>query len=155
MKPSESIGPKQNPYMLRWHLVRVDWLPRVYLHKFLRSDDDRALHDHPWWAVSIILRGGYVDVTETHGFKMMVKCRTSIFDVRSPFWKCCVTYQPATYQHRVALPRSKDGTETPCWTLFITGLHVRQWGFWCRDYHGGRRVGSHFVPAREFDGCPS
>lgn len=32
----------------------------VFLHRFHRSDDDGALHSHPWeWAVSFVLVGGY------------------------------------------------------------------------------------------------
>ena len=48
-------------YMLRWFLLpRNSWL-NVYLHHFLHSDDDRALHDHPYWSVSICLRGRSVE----------------------------------------------------------------------------------------------
>jgi hypothetical protein len=65
-KPDFVIGDTDNPYLLRWYLTpwrdtykdipaaqRTRWqefvsrLPNVYLHCFMRSDDDRALHDHP------------------------------------------------------------------------------------------------------------
>lgn len=63
----------QGPYMLRWWLFGTSKTldnhgnpqPRrpfgysFYLHCFLRSDDDRALHDHPWNFVSLLLFGGY------------------------------------------------------------------------------------------------
>jgi hypothetical protein len=75
-RPDRVIGGVDGtPYMLRWYLFRhpsaVDvlqatgwrrrWLEHrykhgasLYLHCFLRSDDDRALHDHPWnWATWI------------------------------------------------------------------------------------------------------
>lgn len=32
------------------------------VHKVLRSDEDRALHDHPWQNASIVLDGGYWEV---------------------------------------------------------------------------------------------
>src|ERR1700756_4330698 len=52
-------------YLRRWHVIpRNRWF-NIYLHHFLRSDDDRALHDHPWWNCSILLRGRYVEVTSS------------------------------------------------------------------------------------------
>lgn len=61
------------PYMLRWWLFgtskklddhgnpqpRRPFGRSFYFHCFLRSDDDRALHDHPWDFTSIILFGSY------------------------------------------------------------------------------------------------
>src|SRR4051812_37025247 len=62
-KPHFFIGGQDAPYMLRWYLLpRNPWL-NLYLHKFLRDDDDRALHDHPWWFVSLMLRGAYYETT--------------------------------------------------------------------------------------------
>lgn len=34
------------------------WLPSIRLHKILIRDQDRDLHDHPWNARTVILRGG-------------------------------------------------------------------------------------------------
>jgi hypothetical protein len=130
----------------------------VYVHKFLRDDDDRALHDHPWWFVSIILRGGYIEHTESVERRMVLRCRSSIFDVRSPWWRRSVGYRPATWTHRVALPHSPNGGRVPCWTLIITGPKVREWGFWCPEFTEGlarRRIGERFVHWREWGdgGC--
>lgn len=61
------------PYMLRWWIFGTSKKPddygnpqprrpfglSFYLHIFLRSDDDRALHDHPWNFWSIPLVNGY------------------------------------------------------------------------------------------------
>ena len=57
------IGGKENPYLLRWWVIPRNRFFNVYLHKFLRDDDDRALHDHPWLSLSVILKGGYVEHT--------------------------------------------------------------------------------------------
>lgn len=115
-KPHYIIGGAANPYMLRWYLIpRNTWF-NIYLHKFLRSDDDRALHDHPWRSLSIILRGGYYELKDNgtpHG--------TMRWYGRGSF-----IMREATYRHRIIL----DG-ETYPWTLFITGRKVRDWGFWC------------------------
>src|SRR4051795_6598747 len=64
-EPDFYIGGKVNPYLLRWWVIPRNRFFNVYLHKFLRDDDDRALHDHPWVSLSVILRGGYIEHTAT------------------------------------------------------------------------------------------
>lgn len=130
VKPTQIIGPADRPYMLRWILFRYRSWPRIYIHKFMRSDDDRALHDHPWWFISILLKGSYNEVRDDG---VVVRSAPSI------------AFRPLYFRHRILLnwaPTSL-GLE-PVWTLFITGPHMRGWGFWCED---------NFVPWREFDGC--
>ena len=145
LKPHKVIGPAQNPYMHRWFVFKVGNLPRVYIHKFLRSDDDRALHDHPWWFVSIILRGAYVEVTENDRHKTVIQYRGSLFSLPIRVWpRRTIAYRPATFRHRIMLINNQ-----PVWTLFITGPVIRPWGFWCR--HQDRT--EMFVPWQQFDGC--
>lgn len=112
--PHFVIGPR---YLLRWYVIpRNPWL-NVYLHQFLHDDEDRALHDHPWWFVSVMLKGGYFEVTQGN-----------FIGRNAP----SVVFRKATYAHRVVLPR-RLGTDVvvPCWTLVITGRAVRDWGFHC------------------------
>lgn len=59
--PDFIIGGSNRPYMLRWWLIRRNRFFNIYLHKFLRSDDDRALHDHPWLNMSYLLDGEYIE----------------------------------------------------------------------------------------------
>src|SRR3546814_8204117 len=41
-KPDITIGGEDNPYLRRWYIIpRNRWF-NVYLHEFLRDDDDRA-----------------------------------------------------------------------------------------------------------------
>jgi len=112
MRPPDFIvGPPSDPYLLRWFLIpRNRWF-NVYLHKFMRSDDDRALHDHPWWSLSLLLKGQYVNHTPDGS---AIRRRFSIMLMN------------ATSPHRVELLDAN-----PVWTLFITGPRVREWGFWC------------------------
>jgi hypothetical protein len=49
--------------MERWHIIPRNRLFNIYLHHFLKSDYDRALHDHPWASLSIILKGEYTEHT--------------------------------------------------------------------------------------------
>lgn len=62
-------------YMDRWWLfnpyrkdaagnqvpARWRWLPSIRVHHIVRPDDDEHEHNHPWFARSIILRGGYLE----------------------------------------------------------------------------------------------
>ena len=59
--PDFVIGKPENPYLLRWWVLPRNRVFNIYLHLFMRSDDDRALHDHPWWNASFVLDGGYVE----------------------------------------------------------------------------------------------
>ena len=61
--PDFIIGKPGSPYMRRWYVIpRNRWF-NIYLHNIVRSDDNRALHDHPWWNLSILLKGSYREVT--------------------------------------------------------------------------------------------
>lgn len=129
LEPHQPIGAEgQPPYLLRWYVIpRNPWF-NIYLHKFLRDDDDRALHDHPWWFVSLMVWGMYVEVTD--------EGRT----VRSApepwrwFWgDRPLVFRASTWRHRVELIKAgTNRTPIPCWTLIITGRRTRLWGFWCR-----------------------
>ena len=128
-KPHFVIGNPLSPYMLRWWILpRNNWFG-VYLHKFLHDDDDRALHDHPWWFISIMLKGGYEEYIQ--GKKLEVRRRS----VPS------IAFRRGCHKHRVVLHRDSEGRSIPCWTLVITGPRTRIWGFWCPN---------GFVPWYEF-----
>lgn len=114
--PDFIIGGTERPYLMRWWLVPRNPGINVYLHYFLRSDDDRALHCHPWANCSILLRGTYTEHTIAAGGvhrREILKAG----DVR--------LRRSGRMAHRVEL---HDG---PCWTLFITGPRYREWGFHC------------------------
>lgn len=60
--PDFVVGEPENPYLLRWYIIPKNRFFNIYLHKFCRSDDDRALHNHPWaWNLSIIIKGSYIE----------------------------------------------------------------------------------------------
>jgi hypothetical protein len=116
------IGPKENPYMIQWILFRTRAFG-IYLHKFLRSDYERALHDHPWPFLSVILRGGYYERhDQTRDHAEVVEWRGA----------GSVLLRPAQWRHRVILR-----TETQfSWSLVFVGRRAQQWGFypdgkWC------------------------
>lgn len=114
--PDVVIGGAATPYLYRWHIIPRNRVLNAYLHLFLRSDDDRALHDHPWANLSVLLRGQYVEHTiDAGGIE-----RRIVYGAVA--WRLRLT---GTLAHRIEL---FDG---PCWTLFITGPRYRQWGFHC------------------------
>jgi hypothetical protein len=109
--PHFVVGDPARPYLLRWYILpRNPWCC-LYLHKFVRDDDDRALHDHPWASISLCLLGSYVEHLPEG--KRTVRGGS-------------ITLRAATFRHRVELIDDK-----PAWTLFLTGKRVREWGFWC------------------------
>ena len=114
--PDFIIGGKQNPYLLRWFVIPRNPIANIYLHVFLRDDDDRALHDHPWPSVSIVLRGGYWE--HLSGGRR---------HWRKPG---AMVARRATCAHRVELSRLHEGV-VPATSLFLTGLRLRNWGFHC------------------------
>jgi hypothetical protein len=117
LAPDLVVGGSDSPYLLRWYVIPRNPLCNVYLHKFLRDDDDRALHDHPWPSVSFLLMGELWEV---------YKCGEVSNHFRKLPWLKPV-YRPAEFAHRLML----SITHEPAWTLFITGRKVREWGFWC------------------------
>ncbi|WP_282352067.1 hypothetical protein [Pseudomonas sp. PS01303] len=51
-----------NPYSRETHKPALWWCPWSFrVHHIMRPDEDRDLHDHPWNARTIILRGWYTE----------------------------------------------------------------------------------------------
>ena len=110
----------ENLYMGRWWLFnpydpdtkvgRWPHLPSVRIHYIRRPDQDRALHDHPWNARTIILAGNYVE--ERIDGSMV--CRAAGDTNRLNYGEF----------HRIAYVHPQG-----CWTLFITGKYRGTWGF--------------------------
>lgn len=115
-QPDFIIGGAERPYLRRWWLIPRNPIFNVYLHEFRRSDDDRALHDHPWFNVSLLLAGRYSEETiRAGGIHRRRMMGPGSLRVRAP-WTA----------HRVELQPGER-----CWSLFVTGPRVREWGFHC------------------------
>jgi hypothetical protein len=130
--------PVKAPFMHRWIIIpKNKWL-NIYYHCFIRDDEDRALHDHPWMNASYVTHGCYREILPGQNRRL----------VREGQW----VFRRATDAHRIELPvwqyvGGERHGKVPSWSLFITGPVTRLWGFLCKD--GWR---SHF----EFhgrDGC--
>lgn len=157
-KPDFVIGSEDNPYLLRWWILPRNKFFNIYLHLFMRSDDDRALHDHPWWNASFVLDGGYYEYMpkwkyanpekEIHtismtpeqawystapgrncaGWKFVGYDYQDSYPVRR--WHGDFVFRKATASHRVELFELM-GKPVYAMTLFFTGPRIRTWGFQC------------------------
>jgi hypothetical protein len=155
-EPHLIVGSVQNPYLLRWWIIPRNPLFNVYLHKFLRPDDDRALHDHPWCSLSMLLRGSYMEVTE---YTAVTDAGESVPALQ---WKTyergAVIARWPTHKHRIDLflESAAKLTFKPAWTLFITGPTWREWGFHCPKgwVHWRRFITGDGTEVTESKGCP-
>lgn len=104
-------------YLIRRTLLTIGELFSVKLHKIVLSDDE-CLHDHPWAFMTIILKGGYYEISDNEGVR------------KNTFYKPgSILFRPATWVHRLQLKVDEDGYEIPCHTLFFNFKRVREWGF--------------------------
>lgn len=131
-------GKDGSVYMMRWWLFNPyewpagsgtkarwrKWLPSARVHWIRRPDDDRALHDHPWNARTIILRGGYVE-TKQNGEVVRRRAGDTARLLFGEYHR--IDYVP------------EDGALT----LFITWRYRGTWGF---------LVNGQKVPWREYLG---
>ena len=131
----QNIGPD---YLHRFRLIPMivfrgeQWHPprNVFIHRFLRSDHDRALHDHPWESWSLLIWGDLVEFyyyASEHNREWLVPLYQvgRHYHRRIPKFKWI--HRPATWRHRLIV--DPEATRKPI-TIFVTGPKVRDWGFW-------------------------
>lgn len=120
-KRREIVNCDRDLYLIRWFVIRTKHLG-LFIHKFVRSDEDRALHDHPWSFLVIPIWRGYWEHYEIFGNHLppgrTFKCRRVL-----PILGARI--RQATYRHRVELIDGK-----PSWSLFFRFRKRREWGFW-------------------------
>lgn len=131
-------------YMLRWWKIPRNWAFNIYYHIVHRSDDDAALHDHPWWSFSVVLEGGYYEHRIADG------------GIHTKTWHgpgSVLFRRKGSIAHRLELPKlplnqirpgpdNSGYKEAAAYTIFITGPVLRRWGF----HHS-----SQWVDAYEWD----
>ncbi len=147
-KPDLIIGPRNNPQTIRWHIfVWRGW--QLSLHKWLRSDDDRAPHDHKANNVSILLTGRFREmVREREWFPFTERAGGGHYDLEKfaalgwihhgdgefyrdvdrwhMRWPLVPYFRKAETLHRVALISDK-----PVWSLWLRWPARRRWGYGC------------------------
>lgn len=118
---------EQEKYLKRWYLFRFKSFS-VFVHKFFKSDEDRALHDHPWNYIVIPTWRGYTEyssnlVKKFFLFGVLKEIREEKTKRIYPI--IGIRYRKSTYRHRVELINNK-----PAWSIFIKFRKNRNWGFW-------------------------
>jgi hypothetical protein len=107
----------EDPYLVRWLLCEFKGY-KIYIHKFLRSDMDRELHNHPWsFGLSLILKGGYIEERLVLGTPVT----SHVYLPGDWNW-----ISPECF-HRVDLITNE------AWSIILVGPRVREWGFVDRD----------------------
>jgi hypothetical protein len=133
-----------SPYMDRYWVIFPRWITGgwgVRVHVIRSSDDDRALHDHPWDFKSIILKDGYWEVFGVYddwktaqiisiklGYQWKFEPQSGKFVVGMYRKAGDVNIADATRVHRIRLHKFND-TEQAATTLFFTGPRKQSWGF--------------------------
>jgi len=103
---NEPLGLKDAPYMHRY-MINLHWFS-IRLHVWHRSDDKRFMHNHGWNFLTVVLKGGYTDVTE---------------DGKELLRAGSVRYRKAEHLHFVGWPKD------PTVTLLFCGRKRQNWGF--------------------------
>ena len=117
-------------YLTRWRIIQTPWFG-MYLHLIWRADNDRHLHNHPWNFMSIILRGGYLELTE----------------IGNRRWRPGSMHRMgANHFHAI-----KSLDREPTVTLVFVGKKKQDWGYKTdrgftpqAQYHAVRRAGGDY-----------
>ncbi|MCB1644624.1 MAG: hypothetical protein KDI36_04185 [Pseudomonadales bacterium] len=94
-------------YLHRWCVIPRSRGKNQYLHHIL-SGDEPVFHDHPWDFRSLILSGGYTEMTPEGPVE---RNPGDVYD------------KTATDLHYIATVKPDT------WTMIFTGPTIRDWGF--------------------------
>lgn len=98
----EEIGEK----FTRYALWRTRWF-NVYLHELMAPKWDPKCHDHPWWFITVLLCGGYLEHSDGRKRRRLPGM---------------ILFRRASFSHRIITPYGKS------WSLVITGKKSAKWG---------------------------
>lgn len=135
---AQLIGTPECPFMKRW--VLQTRFGSIRLHHWMGSDDLRNQHDHPWSFLTIVLKGGYDDLSteqidcpacDSQSFlRLAGDCQdcgnSGVIDTlkTSRMSAGRVQYRHAHHRHSVKVDPGG------CWTLIFTSADQRKWGYW-------------------------
>ena len=97
----------------RWRILWTPWFA-IYIHRILKSDEDKHPHNHPWNFRTFILSGSYTEEwynaeTEEYGKQILTRDDS--------------TYRGFEIFHKIEIYQ-------PVTTLVCTGQHWNRWGYW-------------------------
>ena len=108
---NEKLGREECPYMRRW--VFNFYFFSIRVHQWYRSDDKRYMHNHAFNFLTIVLKGGYTDVSDDGNGNKTFQW-LAVGDMY---------YRKASHTHYVSEP--EHGTIT----LLFCGRKKQNWGF--------------------------
>jgi len=113
-KRFDICGPDGSLYLRRWTLLKLfGW--KLMLHRIVRPDYARDLHDHPWSFVTVVLRGGYSELMRSDDGR----------EVRRINKPLRIRINRAPHPHLIDRLLNGDA-----WTLVLHAQDVREWGFY-------------------------
>jgi len=125
-----------SPYLSRWYVLgdpedgkggRPARALSLFVHCIHRSDDDQALHNHPWlWSVALFFRGGYCEERRVDYPDLGTRV------VRRLVLPGMLNVIRGDDFHRVDLFGGQVGPERASWSIFRAGPKKQGWGFWDR-----------------------
>lgn len=104
-------APPEQVLLIRWRVVQTPWFS-VFVHKHLRPDPQRDLHDHPFSFVSLIVKGGYRELRHRASLPLLHVALS-------------MRFMRATWPHSIL-----DLVRVPTWTILFIGPRYRDWGFY-------------------------
>jgi len=116
--PCRLIDIAGKPYLERYYLGKL-FGHTCYLHRFVSSDDERNIHDHPWaLSVALVLTGGYSEER-----LKWFSPDTGWHSVTRKLFPGKPNIIRGHHFHRITKPKPET------WTLFIHSKRVKGWGF--------------------------
>ena len=128
-KPDIEIKDEGFAFLHRWVILDTK-LFKFYLHHQIGPDAAQEFHDHPWWNLSVILSGGYIENFPSEYDNIPVGVPYYLWPENAKLRKPgqFILRKPET-AHRITLPTGVSSSVS----LFFTGPSIRVWGFWCPE----------------------
>ena len=131
-------NPQKSAYLVRYILFKSKYTS-IYIHRFLRSDDDSP-HDHPWPFLTYVVTGGYYEyLYDTSVSKHENNQYTSYWNYKYDFrYPGSIAFRKPTDIHRVFVMEEYSIIErhkAPL-TICLIGPRIRRWGFWDLSENG-------------------
>lgn len=120
---AEKLYQGKDHYLTRWTLVLFGY--SIRLHHWIGNDVGPHLHDHPFNFISILLKGGYTNITSDQHYQ---DCPYHITFSRKHIKALSMWYANGERRHRLEIDSGG------AWTLLLCGRPYRKWGFWVNNH---------------------
>lgn len=131
-RPMRLIEINGEPYLERYYMGTVQGR-QIWLHRFVRDDAERHVHDHPWTALSIILTGGYTEQVASLVTSGRAPARSTLLTRQHDRLAPTINLIGASRMHRIM------SVKPDTWTLMIVGpRHGKGWFFYSQTPDGVR-----------------